>query len=251
MDVQERIMAGNTLTFALGGRVEIGKLVEGMSAFKRLIDALTPSKDVAWVIEDLHPGSAVVTLRGEADDPATVERIVDEYADVGGRLARQEFLHFGPRVVQAADAISNLAQTVEYVRFETPDHDYTIYGNGKAPKQSLSKSVGAITGRVQTLSSRGALRFNLYDAVFDRAVGCYLMQGQEEIMREAWGRRARVTGSISREQPTGRPVAIRQIVDVKILEEFAPGSYRRARGAVTWELGDRLPEEIIRQLRDA
>ena len=244
-------MARNTVTFALGGRVDIHKLAEGINALQRLIAALTRSDDVAWVVEDLQSGSAVATLRGESSDPAKIERIVNDYGDVGGRLERQEILHYGPRVVQAADAIRNLAQTIEYVRFETPDDDYTIYGNGQAPGRSLSKSVGAITGRVQTLSNRGGLRFNLYDAVHDRAVGCYLLQGQEELMRKAWGRRARVSGSISRELPTGRPLAIRQIRNVEILEDFAPGSYRLARGAVQWNIGDKMPEEIIRQLRDA
>ena len=244
-------MARNTVTFALGGRVEIQKLAEGINALNRLISALTRSEDVAWVVEDLHPGSAVATLRGEADDPAKIERIIDDYGDVGGRLERQDIPNYGRRVVQAADAIRSLAKTIEYVRFETPDDDYTIYGNGQAPRRSLSKSVGAITGRVQTLSNRGGLRFNLYDAVHDRAVGCYLLQGQEELMRKAWGRRARVSGSISRELPTGRPLAIRQIRNVEILEESAPGSHRLARGAVAWSVGDKMPEEIIRQLRDA
>ena len=182
-----KTMARNTITFALGGRVEIEKLAEGISALRRLISALSRSDSVSWVVEDLQSGSAVATLRGEADDPAIVERIVNDYGDVGGRLERQEILEYGSRVVQAADAIRNLARTVEYVRFETPDDDFTIYRNGHTPKRGLSKSVGAITGRIQTLSNRGGLRFNVYDSVHDRAVGCYLNPGQEELMREAWG----------------------------------------------------------------
>ena len=244
-------MAKDTVTFALGGRVDIEKLAEGVNALRRLIAALSRSDSVSWVVEDLQSGSAVATLRGEADDPDIVERIVNDYGDVGGRLARQEILQNGSRVVQAADAIRNLARTVEYVRFETPDDDFTIYGNGHTPERSLSRSVGAITGRIQTLSNRGGLRFNLYDAVHDRAVGCYLNPGQEELMREVWGRRARVSGSISRELPSGRPLTVRKILNVEILEDFAPESYRLARGAVEWKLGDKLPEEVIRQLRDA
>ncbi len=244
-------MARNTVTFALGGRVDIQKLAEGISALRRLISALTGSDEVAWLVDDLQSGSAVATLRGECDNPAIVERVVNDYAEIGGRLERKEQLNYGTRVDKAADAVRNLAQAVEYVRLETPEDDYTIYGNGRTPKQSLSKSVGAITGRIQTLSNRGGLRFNLYDAVHDRAVGCYLREGQEELMREAWGRRARVSGNISREMPSGRPLTLRQILDVEILEEFAPGSHRLARGAVPWDSEDKLPEEIIRQLRDA
>ena len=244
-------MTRNTVTFALGGRIEIQELAKGINVFKRLITALTQSQDVDWVVEDLRPGSAVATLRGEAADPIKIERIVDDYGDIGGLLERQESLQYSRRIIQAAGAIRNLAQTVEYVRLETPDDDYTIYGNGRARERGLTKSIGAITGRVQTLSNRGGLRFNLYDTVHDQAVGCYLLQGQEELMREAWGRRARVSGRISRELSTGRPVVIRQILTVEILEDIAPGSYRLARGAVQWNVGEKMPEEIIRQLRDA
>ena len=70
-------------------------------------------------------------------------------------------------------------------------------------------------------------------------------------MREIWGRKARVSGTISREELSGCPIAIRRILDVDVLQDIAPGSYRLARGAVPWESGDRLPEDIIRELRDA
>ena len=112
-------------------------------------------------------------------------------------------------------------------------------------------SIGAITGRVQTLGERAGLRFNLYDAPFDRAVACYLTPGQEEIIRDAWGKRARVSGRITREGSTGRPLAIRNIVAVDILQDAEPGSYRQARGAVPRLPGAMLAEDAIRRLRDA
>ena len=119
---------------------------------------------------------------------------------------------------KAAAGIRKLATTVEYVRFETLDNDYTIHGNELSPSRSEPVvSIGAVTGRVQTLTSRAGLRFNLYDAVHDKAVGCYLAPGQEELMRETWGRRARVSGSVSREAVTGRPMVVRQVFDVDIL----------------------------------
>ncbi len=116
---------------------------------------------------------------------------------------------------------------------------------------SPSISIGAITGRVQTLSSRSGLRFNLYDTIHDRAVACYLGPGQEEIMRGAWGNRATVVGRVSRDPLTGKPISIRDIRKVELLDDVAPGAYRQARGVVPWEPGDILPEEAIRLLRDA
>jgi hypothetical protein len=247
-------MAKTTLTFELGGRVEISDLEKGIITFRRLIVALTPKKmGVAWVVEDMQPGSATATLRGEADNISNVEKVVKDYENIGAALARHEdLLQYNKKVANVANAIRALARSLEYVRFETPDADYTIYSNGSMQSQpSTTTAIGAVTGRVQTLSNRTGLRFNLYDTIHNKAVACYLSPGQEELMREAWDRRARVSGRVSREGATGRPVAIRQILGVEILEDPAPGSYRLARGAVPWQEGDILPEDAVRLLRDA
>lgn len=247
-------MAKDTLTFELGGRVEIADFANGVAALRSLVAALTPrNAGVAWVVEDLQPGSAVVTLRGESEDPIAVERIVADYERVGAALSQHEDLpQFNQRTIAASDSIRNLTGAADYVRFETPDIDYTIYRNGHTPgRPAPTVSIGAITGTIQTLTNRGGLRFNLYDTLHDKAVACYLAPGQEELMREAWGRRATVIGKISRETSTGRPIAIRQIVDVKTISDAPPGSYRQARGAVPWQPGDPMPEDVIRKLRDA
>ena len=248
-------MSKTTLTYEMGGQVELKDLENGITLFRRLVYSLTPRTGVAWVVEDLQPGSAIVTLRGEADDPAKVERIVDEYEKVGSSLSRYETpSHDKAGVVQAARAIANFVEPREYVRLGTPDQDYIIYGNGVAAANipiSPSVSIGAITGRVQTLSSRAGLRFNLFDTVHDRSVTCYLKLGQEEVMREVWGSWATVVGTVSRESVTGKPISIRDIRKVERLDEVSPRTYQEARGAVPWETGDILPEEAIRLLRDA
>ena len=146
----------------------------------------------------------------------------------------------------------DLTNTVDYVRFETSDYDHIIYGNVDLSVRSApSVSIGAVTGRIQTLINRNGLRFSLYDRLFDKAIACYLSQGQEEMMREDWGKRARVSGRVSREATTGRPIAVRRITSVKILEEPDRSAYRKARGVISWKPGDKLPEQAIREMRDA
>ena len=247
-------MAKNTLTFELGGRVEITEFVNGIAAFRRLVVALTPrNAGVAWVVEDLQPGSALVTLRGESDDPVVVERIVDDYERIGAALSwHEDPPQLSRRALSASHAVRDLSGAADYVRFETPDIEHTIYRNGHNSNRAAARvSIGAITGTIQTLSNRGGLRFNLYDTLHDKAVACYLALGQEEMMREAWGQRARVSGKISREASTGRPTAIRNIMSVTMLQDVEPGSYRRARGAISRPPGAILAEEAIRRLRDA
>ena len=247
-------MTKNTLTFELGGRVELADFADGMAAFRHLVNALTPrDAGVAWVVEDLRPGNAGVTLRGDSDDPGAVARIVDDYAKIGAALSLREDLPQLDRKTKATiDSIKALTGTADYVRFETPDSDYTIYRKDNAPSQPGPRlSLGAITGTIQAASNRGSLRFNLYERLFHKAVACYLAPGQEELLRNAWGRRAVVSGKISRDPARGLPIAIRNIMDVKILPEVEPDSYRKARGAVPRPPGAPLAEEAIRRLRDA
>ena len=247
------MMAKDTLTFELGGRVELKDFEDGISAFRRLVFAITPRRaGVAWEVADLHPGSASTTIQGVAGSPSAIEKVVTDYGQIGAALARRETpKRYNKQIEKAVDAIRNLNHSIEYIRFETPDNEFTVYRNGdERAIPAPTVSIGAVTGRIQTLSNRAGLRFNLYDAVHDKAVGCYLGSDQEELIRQAWGRWATVAGKVSREPLTGRPIAIRQIISLETLNEAAPGAYREARGILPWQPGDPLPEDVIRKMRD-
>jgi hypothetical protein len=119
-----------------------------------------------------------------------------------------------------------------------------------APFVPTADSYGAITGRVQTLTNRGGLRFALYDTLHDRAVSCYLAEGHESIMRDMWGRLASVEGLIRRDPITGRPLTIRDIRQIEPLPEHAPQALEAVRGISPSPQGLRA-EDAIRRLRDA
>lgn len=247
-------MDTHTLTLALGGPVEIGQFQEGITRFQKLVSALTPRAGVKWVVADLQYGSAAITLAAETEvaaDAAKAKQVVADFDNIGKALESHAPLAYNRRAQQAVAGLQVLAHTMEYVRLETPSGDYIVPGqNGVAPSRGVRISIGAITGRVQTLTNRGGLRFKLYDHIHDKAVACYLQSGQEELMRAAWGRRARVSGTVSRDGKLGLPVAVRQILKVEILEEPKPGAYRAARGAIPWQPGYETPEAVIRRLRD-
>ena len=246
-------MAQNTITFEIGGQVDIKQLEKGFTAIRRLIVSLTGRAKVEWVVEDLQAGSAITTLRGEGDKPAVTEQIVSEYEKFGKALQNKEDIPgINKSQLNAVNAVKKLAASVDYLRLETQESNFFVYGNGNVPaKPATTVAIGAVTGRVQVLSNRGRLRFNLYDTIHDKAISCYLRQGQEDLMREAWGQRAMVSGQVTREADTGRPITVRQILDVEILKDAPPRSYLEARGAVPWRPGDMLPEDVIRELRDA
>ena len=79
-------MAKTTLTFELGGQVEIKHFEKGVSLFSRLIYALTPRGEVEWIVRDLQPGSATITLEGEADVESKVEQVVENYDEIGRHI---------------------------------------------------------------------------------------------------------------------------------------------------------------------
>ena len=49
-------------------------------------------------------------------------------------------------------------------------------------------------------------------------------------MRGAWGRKVAVSGLIGRDPEQGRPVVVRHITKVDILDDSSSGSYHNARG---------------------
>ena len=249
-------MAKDTITLALNGEVDLHQFATAVFHLEVLVQGLSKEEDaekVRWVIADLQVSSATATVRGESDILEEVERVVNAYEHVGESLQAGKRPDYSETVVKAASAITAvLGDKVTSVRFETPEREFTVASRPEMAMASvIMKSLGAIEGRVQTLSNRKGLRFVLFDTLNDRAVSCYLSEGQEEQMREIWGKRAIVEGEISREKDTGRPLAIRHIADIKALEEIQRGSYLRARAVAPRKSGAPLAEVIIRQLRDA
>src|SRR5690242_1859744 len=106
---------------------------------------------------------------------------------------------------------------------------------------------GAVEGEVQTLTKRHGLRFTLYEFLNDKAVSCYLQEGQEEQMRNIWGKRAIIEGVVSRDKH-GHPISVRQIAHIIPIEE--EGDYTQARGILPMAPDDELPEVRIRRTRD-
>ena len=256
-------MAKDTVTLTVDGRVPASLFRRVVTHYTGLLLALSTElaarEEVDWTLDGLIGVEAGATeaglaLRGEAQEIVAVERVVEAYGRVGQALERDERPPYSPSVVRQAKGITSVLNgKVTAVRFQTPDLDATVYSgqaNRTAPLRHL-RAYGAVTGRVQTLTNRQGLRFTLYDTMFDKAVSCYLREGQEELMRGLWGRTGVVEGLVSRDLLSGRPISIREITNVVSRAEVEPGSFRLARGAVHPAENAEAPETIIRRLRDA
>lgn len=263
----------DTATLALSGEVPFDQFVAALRRFHDLIDGLTVdmgAASVSWVIDDLSVGSALAAVRGIGPTDL-VEAVVTRYGEVGVVLEAGRTLPatYSPRVRRAAYELRKIpGGKVDTVMLQTPEREVilrpvdarrakptNVVRLAPAPLEGAvirqgTGAHGAIEGRVQTLSNRGGLRFTLYDTLNDKAVSCYLAEGHEEIMRDAWGQRAVVEGFVSRDPVTGRPLAVRRVRKVTVLPERERSSYQMARGAAP-SLTGMSAEAAIRRLRDA
>jgi len=248
----------DTLTFALEGDVTLESFSSVLSAFNALLGHL--SKEVGgdaaidWMVEELYAGSAVATFHGLYEDLKIVETVVDAYETVGDALANGYEIPYSEPVRRSVGNITSVLNgKITTIRFETPTREFIVSSKTmagiKAPP--MKYSLGTVKGIIQTLSMRKKLSFTLWDALFDRPVNCYLKEGEQERMRSAWGKRAVVSGRVGRQAETGRPIIVREVKAIHILEEMEPGRYRRARGVLPWKEGDEKPEDSLKRLRNA
>lgn len=252
-------MPNDTITFALDGEVNLNDLAEALPALRSLINGLAsdvaPGNDIEWVIEGLSTGSTLLVARGESENTAAVETTANAYLAVGRALETRSGVPYAPNIQRSAQRIVDLLdERVTAVRFETIEDEAIVrFEPEQAAPERLEplRAFGAVEGIVQTLSNRKGLRFTLYDTLFDKPVSCYLAEGQEGIMRDAWGRRALVEGLVSRDPITGRPISVREISHVELVRDVPPGAYRAARGVLRFQPGDDSAADVIRRLRDA
>ncbi len=250
-------MAKETLTFALEGDITLASFASALNEFNSLLGNLSKevgnNSPVEWVVEELYAGSAIATFHGIYDDVKIVETIIEAYEEVGDALSSGREIPFSEAVRKNCRNITGVLNgKVTSIRFETPERDFIISGKSQVGEKTapMKYSLGTVKGTVQTLSMRKKLSFTVWDSLFDKPVSCYLKEGQEELMREAWGKRAVVAGRIGRQAESGRPVVIREVKTIEILDKPERGSYKRARGILPWKSGDEKPEVILRRLRN-
>lgn len=251
---------GDTLTLSLDGEVRLADWAVALRELREMIDALAVQlsidTDLDWVVDDLRASSALATIRGVGDTEA-VQRVVRGYERVGESLEQNKPVPFGPEVSAPANRIAALINgSISSVRFETAARDCIVQARPEAADvsgeiqsdSSPNEAWGMIEGRIQTVTTRGTLRFTLYDSVFDRAVSCYLSpQHAQDTMLDVWDKMARVEGWIARSPDTGRPYAVRRIQSIAVVG--VPVDFRKARGVLSFDR-TRRPEDMIRKTRD-
>lgn len=251
-------MPDKTLTIELEGDVSLADFVDTLRHFNQLVveisHAVAGDADIEWLIDDLQAGSAMATIAGIYPEDEPVLDVIRAYENVGHALQYYEPVPYSPGVAREAGYITQkISDKITAIRFQTARTEYVMYGAFDTQIKPTAKprvSFGTVKGRVQTISSRGRYKFTLYDNLFDKSVTCYVQDGQEETMKDIWGKVVAVTGYVTRDSETGRAKTIRDITAIDPVHIVEPGSYKKARGILSW-MGDEPAEVAIRRLRDA
>lgn len=254
-------MATDTITLELKGTIPLDLFASAIASFNGMVSGLAddivgPDR-VEWEVERLSSGSAIIVARPQYAEPDEVEQLIEAYQVLGNALSTNSPLPFSPEINNHAFALTSLLNgKITSISFSSGAQTFVVSepveeSEENTPGVVSHSSFGIITGELASITTRPRLKISLYDSLFDRAVTCYPSEDYREMLRRAWGRRITVTGLIRRNPDTGRPVSVREIVDIQIADVPSLGSHKRARGALTYGLGDPLPELVIGSLRDA
>ena len=262
----------NNLTFAVEGNVfldDFGKAIRDFELLiRRLSDEYRGTSPIDWEVTEIVRGSALITIGSLSKDQAAVSTVVRAYADIGSALEAGRLPNYPKHILQPAQRLAALPNgRISSVRFQTPEFDAIISSHRRESDEDEHAgrewhgrprrrwSYGAVEGRIQTLSSRQALTFTLFDSLNDKAVTCYLTSTSKDRigrpLADYWDKRAIVTGKVYRDPVTHRAITIREITGIRVIDDYAPGQYRRALGVDRASPEDPAPEAFVRQIRDA
>lgn len=113
-----------------------------------------------------------------------------------------------------------------------------------------TRDFGVVEGVVRSVSGTREVTIVLYDDIFNKRVECLLNSDRAEEAREIYRKRVRVYGTIERNPDTGTVNTVRNVTRIELADSNTESAFLRARGALDWEEGDKLPEITIRRLRD-
>ncbi len=254
-------MSTGTFRLSIRAKLSLSETAAAVSHFSALLSALSEqvvsTTDVDWDVDTLAVGSLAIGARPIAVGEAARDQLDSEYLAAARRLQ-----HYPPDGACASAADEQMARLSHLLadrpsglRFETASGIVTIgdpsLWPADEPDIAPTESLGSIEGEVQTLRSRNRLQFTIYDALTGSAVQCSLAKGQQEKMRDIWGKRASVSGLVKRDGTTGRPTEVHSITEFREIELVPPGTYREARGALPGDGDTPLAEDVLRMLRDA
>lgn len=249
-------MSNSSITLRLEGESSIDEFAKSMTSLAQLLDAMrveiAGSSSVTWLVDDLSTGSAIATLRPLTDTPEQADRVAQGVLAVGRALSDHAPIPYGPAVQRAASGLSSVLNGyVTSLTLTVGSHSASVHSRVPVMESLSVRSFGSVRGSLETLRARRGLKFTLFDELYDGAIECTISDEQRDIVREMWGLRVIVAGTVFRDRISGRPTRIDPVTAIEPIPDVDENAFLNAPGVLS-EIDPSLESHaLVRRLRDA
>jgi len=237
-----------TFEFQLDGKVTVDSLFHAVDAwratFSHLAQEIGTKNIVDNRITDLQGGSAIAMTEVSFADQESADRFTSLFENTALH-ARGDILTPPPESIRVPVGKLRVAAreaSQDGIVWRTPDQDFLILPiradvatTSYSPSSDAitNESIGVITGRLESLSSRQGLRAVIYDHVFDKAVRFTLDESLKEKVRDMWDKPVEAVGVVRRDGRTGRPLSIHDVTNISpVMIAGDPWAWKSARGVL-------------------
>lgn len=249
-------MSNSSITLRLEGESPIDEFAKSMTSLAQLLDAMRAeiagATSITWLVDDLSIGSAIATLRPLTDSPEQADRVAQGVLAVGRALSDHAPIPYGPAVQRAASGLSSVLNGyVTSLTLTVGNHSASVKSRVQVMEPLSVSSFGSIRGSIETLRARRGLKFTLFDELYDGPVECTISDEQRDVIRELWGRRVIVAGTVLRDRNSGRPTRIDPVTSIEPIPDVDENAFLNAPGVLS-EIDPSLESHVlVRRIRDA
>lgn len=258
-------MFKKSFAIQLDGEVTLGRFQKALEAWHSALEAVSDEVDSDQphqiLISDLSYGSAIASVQIEFQREPIAAQFEDQFEDIARRIRSNGILDLPKRLQKPARKLQDAARfdSGEGFTLSSDDADFVISAIAISDEHRITKfgvdnleAYGAVIGRLQSLSSRGALKAVVFDELNDKAVRMALTEEQHETVRDLWDKNVVAEGLVRRDPDTGRPLSMSKVRRIYRKEEPRdPYAWRRARGVLSHIHPEKSAEQLIREARDA
>jgi hypothetical protein len=257
-------MIKRSYTIQLDGEVTLGRFQRVLEAWHSTLEAISSDVDRnrshRLLISDLSYGSAIAAVQIEFEREPVASEFEREFELIARQVRSNSIIELPRNLQKPARKLQEAASIDggEGFTLSSDDADYMISPIASSDTVRPNampdniEAIGAVKGKLQSLSSRGALKAVVFDELNDKAVRIALTEEQHDIVRDLWDEIVVVEGMIRRDPESGRPLSLTKVRQIsRKSDPPEPFAWRKARGVLAHIHPEKTAEELIREARDA